>query len=77
MEDIINEKLETTEKVLETETVKKVIEPKTIKKEKNIEIPKRVIVEYLQGSNNAGLTKELPYILAKKLEATGKVRIVK
>ena len=39
--------------------------------------PEQVLVEFLQGSANAGLTKKMYYATAVKLEATGKVRIIK
>jgi len=41
------------------------------------ETPKKIIVQFLKGSTNEGEIKEVYYAFAKKLEATGKVRIVK
>ena len=75
-----NAQVEPIKKVIEIETVQKVVEQKTtkkLKKEEPIVESKIVTVQFLSGSANAGMTKKMLTVLAKKLEASGKLKIIK
>ena len=70
----------TTKKVIEPKTTKKVIEPKTTKKEGKEEpkaMGRTVKVQFLSGTANAGTVKVMITTLAKRLEAQGKLEIIK
>jgi hypothetical protein len=77
---------ETVEKVFEPETVNKVVEPKTTKKQKastevqsteeKFTLARFVTVQFDKNSTYSGEVRKLPFVLAKKLEANGKLKIV-